>query len=224
MPRYLPCAYELIHLENRYLSTYSQDILRRFFVSVDDWEADIIDQALVRNNGTLEGLPTPIIHHVLSNLELFRREKFFALFGALGESVRLDGWPPEPPPGVILLLADERPQARSWVKRQITPGTSIIVELLPMSALGNVFTAILGRLASGDREAMQTDIIFKSILPPSLLWPEVPFILRLLSHNAIRKGLIKLPGLDFAHLVIGHLHDVEKRSSNLSDSNEHSPQ
>ncbi|KAG8934463.1 DEAD-box type RNA helicase [Tulasnella sp. 417] len=148
-----------------YLSQYHESKVKAMNDTADQAETEAIIKMVKRSataqDNTLNSAPTAVVYHVLANIRVTQKPEIRDLFEERTPSAAFLGWP-EPPPGLLLLLAHSSERIRAWAQKQaessdhqsgssVMPGASIDLSLsLPASNLWNAFPAILSLAAAKD--------------------------------------------------------------------------
>lgn len=128
MPFFLPTLLTRLF---RYFGAFSDEVLKGFYNSFNEWELNMVISALSRAGITstisnkpqlpLSNAPSPVVYHMVCNLQILRDPRILSIIHAHPPSDLLPGWPTDPPPaGMLILLMDKHVQVRQWAKNQIS--------------------------------------------------------------------------------------------------------
>lgn len=214
--------------ETRYFGAFSDDILRGFYTSFDDWELKFVKDGLAsagssgaaRNDSALRGVPPGIIYHIVSNLRILRDPDILALARSRPP---VSSWPTDvPPPGLFILIFDESQAVRHWAKSFVMACSEI-----PMAedhfvtghevALRTIFTLIAKTANQHNPIVLHIPSMEGETLPvgsfsltsdPNEIWVGFGQILRQIPIGTILRSY---GGADCRRVVTGHLHDTGPR-------------
>ena len=132
MPLFLSSLSDLLTRLLRYFGAFSDEVLKGFYNSFNEWELNMVISALSRvgitsnvsNNPlqlSLSNAPSPIVYRMVCNLQILRDPRILSIIRACPPSDLLPGWPTDPPPaGMLILLVDHHVRVRQWAKNQIS--------------------------------------------------------------------------------------------------------
>lgn len=212
----------------RYFGAFSDDILRRFYGSFDDWALELVKGDLASagiggvprsGSSAWRHVPPAIIYHAVSNLRILKDPDVLAL---VRSQPSVSSWPTDvPPAGLFILMFDEAQDVRQWAKSFVTACSEI-----PMAedhfvtghevALRTVFNLIAKTVNQRNpvvlhiasvEEAFPVDP-FSLTSDPNEIWAGFCQVLRQIPTQTI---LRPYGGVDCRRVVTGHLHDAGPR-------------
>jgi ATP-dependent RNA/DNA helicase, senataxin len=207
-----------------YFAAFSKPVLDSFFSTIDKWELSIVLDAIKSagispgSKKTFSDLPTAVLYHILSAVPLFESSELLHLIEEHPPAFISLGWPVELPPGLLLLLFNEKREIRTWAHQQMVGCSSIDKDKF-LGSYELVFQSITAALTSGARTpSLQADVNHTAHRPlrkyftmsPSALWSGLQSFLRVLPSTLTESE--NSTGRAFRHAIIGHLHDKGSRA------------
>ncbi|KZT19477.1 hypothetical protein NEOLEDRAFT_1151950 [Neolentinus lepideus HHB14362 ss-1] len=224
-----------------YLGAFSDDILRGFYHSVDEWETSIVLSSLTKRGIdvasiefaplTLADLPPGVVYLMLCNLAVFEDRRIQALVQGKIPSIPLLGWRLDVPPvGLLLLCVSDRVEVRCWAMQQLQRyKVDPILEDRFTKGYGKILYPIVSTLASSSSALVDAPPSPQSFTRLSidsdstkLSAQTFPFVK---DANALWAGFAaivrffpaevlsssKYCSIDVRDVIIGHLHDTGPR-------------
>ncbi|KAG6376985.1 putative senataxin [Boletus reticuloceps] len=225
-----PCvkAFGEVKLTSRstYFGAFSDDILRGFHKSFNDWELEFVKGGLAsagvsvaaRNDSSaLRAVPPGIIYHSVSNIRVLRDPDILRV---MRSRPTVSSWPTDvPPPGLIILMFDESQAVRQWAKAFVAACSEI-----PMAedhfvtghevALQTIFNLIAKTANQHDPAGLHAPLMEGETFPvgsfsftsdPNEIWAGFCQVLRHIPPTTILRSY---GGTDCRRVVTSHLHDT----------------
>ncbi|KAL4081054.1 SEN1 N terminal-domain-containing protein [Scleroderma citrinum] len=200
-----------------YFGAFSDDVMKGFYRSFDDWELSLVKDALSRAG--VRGVPPAVVYHILSNIRILRDPTILSL---IRSRPSLSTWPNDvPPPGLLVLRFDESQEVRQWARTLISSCTEIPVAEEHFVAGHELALQTVFCLLSDTRREVTHDL---SMLPvPTVestsellkaitftsdlreLWIGYSQVLRIVPDQVLLKSY---SSVNCRKVVVGHLHDV----------------
>ncbi|KAG0703798.1 SEN1 N terminal-domain-containing protein [Suillus ampliporus] len=207
-----------------YFGAFSDDVIRAFYSSFDDWELSVVIEALVHSGidlsssrlatRTPQEVPQPVLYHMVSNMRVFRDPRVFSLIRACPP---ISTWPLDPPPpGMFVLVMDESSDVRQWAKAQIIKSTQVPM-LEHQFVAGHelaleVVISALTMSCEGKGTTADSSMPYLFSSDSSELWAGFSQILRHLPTEVLAKSS---EGMGCRRIVTGHLHDIGRQFSDI---------
>lgn len=208
-----------------YFAAFSKPVLDSFFSTIDKWELRIVLDAIQSTGISLgskknfSDLPTAVLFHILSAVPLFENLEILQLIQEHPPAFISSGWPVDVPPGLLLLLFNEKREIRTWAQQQMAGCASIDKDKF-QGSYEIVFQSVTAALTSGAyTPSLQSDINHAAHRPlgeyftmtPPALWSGLQNFLRVLPTTLMESE--NSTARVFRHAIIGHLHDKGSRAS-----------
>ncbi|KIJ64432.1 hypothetical protein HYDPIDRAFT_187805 [Hydnomerulius pinastri MD-312] len=222
-----------------YFGAFSEEVIKGFYGSFDDWELKIVKEVLARagiqngsqsNASALRNVPPAILYHAVSNLRVLRDSDVLCL---LRSRPSVSSWPSDvPPPGLLVLMFDENQDVRQWAKSLVSgcsevpmaechfvagheQALRIIYSLLAKTAVQrDPFSTSMLTIPSVDGVATLAEN-FSFTSDPEELWIGFCQVLRQIPTETMLKSY---GGADCRRVVTGHLHDVGPQFAHILKS------
>ncbi|KAF9242609.1 SEN1 N terminal-domain-containing protein [Melanogaster broomeanus] len=215
--------------ENRYFGAFSDDVIKGFYDSLDDWVLMSVKESLAlagiknatqNNASALRNLPPATLYHAVSNLRILQDPNVLAL---VRSRPSIPSWPTDvPPPGLLVLMFDASQDVRQWAKSFVTGCSEVpVAEGHFVAGHEQALQIIFGLLAktAGQRDSVNISMLTihsmeeLSFPAGSLSFTSDPLELwigfcQILRHIPTETLLRRYGGVDCRRVVTGHLHDV----------------
>lgn len=193
--------------------------------TADQAETEAIIKAVKRSataqDNTLNSAPTAVVYHALANIRVTQKPEIRDLFEERTPGSPFPDWP-EPPPGLLLLLAHSSERIRTWAQKQ-AEACGPLSRLTSNSPHAIVLSALTRRLQSSDHQSISSGLSASSsampspsidlslTLPPPHLWSAYPAILSLAAAKDGLPALKRVAGADIPQFIFSHLNDNGQR-------------
>jgi senataxin len=178
---------------------------------------------------SLSNAPSPIVYHMVCNLQILRDPRILSILHARPPSDLLPGWPTDPPPaGMLILLMDKHAQVRQWAKNQIskckavpipkekfvgpyTVAIDIIAQAVSATQINGLSNLTAPVVTFNDTiNAIGSSFnAFSYATDPADLWSGFCAFLRLIPPELLTSSTHL--NIDLRRVVTGHLHDTGPR-------------
>ncbi|KAJ6559197.1 SEN1 N terminal-domain-containing protein [Mycena vulgaris] len=184
-----------------YFGAFAENVLAGFYQSFEAWELSTVLEDI--SGRPLARTQPAIGYRIVSNLTILQDPQIMSIIHSDPPTEPIDGWPSDPlPPGILMLLVDERPEVRKWAERQaaqckVVPMSRDRFSASHVTALEAVVKA-LDPVSLADR-TLPTRFPFAT--DPHGLWSGFWSVLKLVPVEYLQTGIIY-------RVVNGHLHDT----------------
>lgn len=216
-----------------YFGAFNADILRAFYEKFEAWELGSVLQDLshagliegplfsVSKGKTLAHAPAAVVFRMVSNWTIFNDPRVRSvIYQAPPALQHVFEWPKDAlPPGMLVLMMDERIDVRNWAKSQASRAISPMLDNKFLKSHIRSLEAITEAMAMLDHKASSLpysefsslshdkEILFTSDL--CVLWAAFYTVLKFTPVNWLKQR--PQQHLDLRHIVTGHLHDTGPR-------------
>jgi senataxin len=157
---------------------------------------------------TVAELQPAIVYRMLSNWTIFKDPVVFSILHATPPAQHLFEWPRDPPPpGLLILLMDNKPEVRRWAETYAAKATVIPISSDDFIGPFPKILEVIGHHLSDPTP--NPDLPFSFASNQHDLWSGFRMVLRQIPPNVL--GLPSRQHSDFRGIIIRHLSDTGPR-------------
>ncbi|OSX59822.1 hypothetical protein POSPLADRAFT_1048291 [Postia placenta MAD-698-R-SB12] len=201
-----------------YFGAFSDDILKGFYTSFDNWELEMVLSSLSAANlspesmsdagHTLSKAPPPVVYHIFYNLHILHDSRIIRIIQSCPPKQPITAWPSDyPPPGLFFALSHKQEDVRGWARGQLNLHTTMPMLQKTFSPVYcNVLKAVTNLISTPTDANTSKANTFPLTQDVSTLWSSYASTLRFVPEDFLHKA--GSANVDIRHLVISHLHDT----------------
>ncbi|EJU03106.1 hypothetical protein DACRYDRAFT_115362 [Dacryopinax primogenitus] len=213
-------------LPSTYLSAYPVRKINGFMESIDNWEREriLVEYAkanflptMPADDRTIQSVPPHLLYHLLVNINLLQTPRspegipleassIAALIQKFPPRNKIEDFPANPPPGVLLFLFHEDEKLRTWAQKQTF--NAVISAKDVELCLGPALSVIIGSVEGKIDVAWSTPSSPFFLTSQTQLWTSLYSLLQTFSPEALL-SLIKRGDYEWTYFLTRHLHDPE---------------
>ncbi|KAG6820177.1 hypothetical protein H0H93_004308 [Arthromyces matolae] len=205
-----------------YFGAYQDHVLSAFYETMGTWELQTVLEDLTKaglwgdsaqsNQRTLADVEPAVSFRMVSNWTVFRDSRIQTIFKNRPPPGVLETWPRDPlPPGMLILLMDEKVEVRRWAESHASRTTVVPISNDDFTGVYLDVIEVIGRhLTDQSLDANQSFSFTTNLLD---LWSGFRLVLRQIPIDILCSP--PRPYCDFRGIVARHLYDTGPHFSQI---------